>query len=114
MTRSVLLELAEVAPALATPSFGDLRPFLGVFLASAVVWWTADRALGEGNEPSLSFFGDDVLFRASRLPLVAGTALLAAVLLAPRARSTAQGTVGAAALVGIVGIWFAWEWREQR
>jgi len=91
----------------------ETRYLAAAVIMLALVWWTADRAMGEDNDPSVSLGGDWLLFRASGHALVALLAGVAGVLLAPEILARESGTWVAATLGGIVVLWLWFKWREN-
>lgn len=90
-----------------------LRGAIAGLLMLAVLWWTVDRILGESDDPSASAGGDWLLLRASGLPLVALTSMVAALLLAPEIMASDTGIYVVLGLIGIVALWYGYK-REER
>lgn len=60
-----------------------IRLLAGIAVVAMLGWWTVERASGDGDDPSMYFGGDWLLFRASGIAIIGLAVISAGVLLFP-------------------------------
>jgi len=89
-----------------TPS--QARLALGIGVLAILGWHTMERLGGDGDDPSMYFGGDWLLFRASGIAYVGIAVIAAAVLLMPY-----MNTPLMLLLVGLFAFWSISEFEER-
>jgi len=91
----------------------SLRALIAAMLLFALLWWTVERILGDSDDPSFVLGGDWILARVSGLPLIALTAVLVGLLLAPELLASNTGVVALVPLAGLIMLWWGYKTEER-